>query len=185
MQEHDHVIKVLEEAEEAAKAGDIFKLRSLSDQTIHSAAIYQDTDNIMVAVIIYSLSKLLERKGTYSDKDFKKYFDYYLKTIEYSKNCIGKNKCELFRESINELTEVPGLSKNIRKNMQDVLQKARINKASRIYEHGISMGATAKLLGITLWELSNYTGQTAISDMKEGDTLDIKTRTKKALEFFS
>ncbi len=185
MHEYSHVIKVLEEAEEAAKLGDIFKLRSLSDQTIHSAAIYQDTDNILVAVIIYSLSKLLERKSSYSDKDFKKYFDYYLKTIEHSKNFIGKNKTELFRERIDELADIPGLSKNIRRNMQDVLQKARINKASRVYEHGISMGATARLLGVSIWELSNYTGQTAISDMKEGNTLDIKTRTKKALEFFN
>ena len=184
MREHDHVIKVLEEAEEAAKLGDIFKLRSLSDQTIHSAAIYQDTDNILVAVIIYSLSKLLERKSNYSDKVFKKYFDYYLKTIEHSKNFIGKNKTELFRDSINELAQVKGFSEDIKKNMQDVLQKARINKASRVYEHGISMGATAKLLGISIWELSNYTGQTAISDNKMGETVSVKDRIKNAMEMF-
>jgi len=46
------------------------------------------------------------------------------------------------------------------------------------------MEATAKLLGISLWELAEYTGQTSISDMNQGKTLDVKKRIKSAMEFF-
>jgi predicted transcriptional regulator len=69
--------------------------------------------------------------------------------------------------------------------IQEVLRKASINKASKIYEHGISLGQTAQLLGITQWELSEYSGQTNVSDNDYNKTLDIKKRAKMALEFFS
>jgi predicted transcriptional regulator len=81
--------------------------------------------------------------------------------------------------------QVRGLESNLKRSVQDVFQKARINKASKIYEHGISMGATAELLGISLWDLSSYVGQSTISDMKEGKTVDVRTRVKNVMEFFS
>ena len=59
-----------------------------------------------------------------------------------------------------------------------------INKASRIYEHGISMQRTAELLGISEWELSEYAGRTGISDVNLSITMDIKTRIEKAMELF-
>lgn len=185
MHEHSHVINVLKEAKKAAQIGDIVALKRLSDQTIHMTAIHQDTDNVLVAIVVYSLAKLLERRHSYSDKDFEKYLNYYLKTIDYSVNCIGKDKCELFRNRVKEIMQVKELESNLKRSVQDVFQKARINKASKIYEHGISMGATAKLLGISVWELSSYIGQSTIADMKEGKTLDAATRAKRALAFFS
>ena len=73
----------------------------------------------------------------------------------------------------------------MKKNIQDVFRKASVNKASRIYEHGISMGKTAKLLGITMWELADYAGKTGISDVSESKTLDVKSRIKLAMEMFT
>jgi CRISPR/Cas system-associated protein Cas7 (RAMP superfamily) len=46
------------------------------------------------------------------------------------------------------------------------------------------MEQTSKLLGITQWELSDYIGQSPISEAKESQTVDIKKRAKLALEFF-
>ena len=184
MQEHEHVVNILEEAKQAAERGDIIRLKQLSDQTIHSTAIYQDSDNILVAIIVYSLSKLLERRQNYSPKDFEKYFKYYLDTIDYSRNCINQNNCPLFRDRIKEMLSYRGLSSDLKKSVGEVFEKAKINKASKIYEHGISMGATAKLLGISLWDLTSYVGQGTINDMKEGETLNIRARVKKALDFF-
>ena len=66
MQEKEHVIKILEQAKQAIKKQDVIKLKDLSNKTIHSASIYQDPDNIAVAIILYSLSKIIERK-TYRD----------------------------------------------------------------------------------------------------------------------
>ena len=60
-----------------------------------------------------------------------------------------------------------------------------IKKASRIYEHGISMQKTAKLLGISIWELAEYSGQTGISNVNLSITLDVKERIKNAMEFLT
>jgi len=43
------------------KAKDTLKLKQLSDQTNNTASRTQDSDNIAVAVIVYSLGKILER----------------------------------------------------------------------------------------------------------------------------
>ena len=68
--------------------------------------------------------------------------------------------------------------------INEVLRKASINKASRIHEHGISLGQTAKLLGITQWELSEYIGRKEITDRRYSQTINTKIRAKMAMEFF-
>ena len=46
------------------------------------------------------------------------------------------------------------------------------------------MEKTSKLLGITLWELAEYAGQTGIADVNLGVTMPIKQRIKLAEEIF-
>ena len=80
---------------------------------------------------------------------------------------------------------ISSISISLKPYIEEVLRKASINKASKMYEHGISLGQTAKLLGVTQWELTEYAGQTKISDDYYNSTLDIKRRAQMALEFFS
>ena len=46
------------------------------------------------------------------------------------------------------------------------------------------MEKTAKLLGISIWELAEYAGQTGISDVNLSITMPIKKRIKLAMEMF-
>ena len=184
MQEHQHVIQVLQQAKIAAMEEDIVALKKLSDQTIHATTIHQDTDNVLVAIIVYSLSKLLERKHNFSNKDFDKYFKYYLKTLDFSKTCIRKDDCDAFRDRVKDMMNVPGLSRELKSSIKDVFHKARINKASKVYEHGVSMAATAKLLGISLWELAEYVGSGNTAEYKENKTSSVSERIKTAMEIF-
>ena len=69
---------------------------------------------------------------------------------------------------------------------KDIQEKnAEIAKASRIYEHGISAGKTAKMLGVSMYDLQNYTGQTGISEVALNQTINAKTRIKMLEELFS
>jgi hypothetical protein len=80
---------------------------------------------------------------------------------------------------------VSQLSGKLKIYIQDVFRKAEINKASKIYEHGISMEQTASLLGVTLFELASYAGQKPeISDATFNKTVDVKKRIKTAMEMF-
>lgn len=185
MQEKEHVIEVLQQAKKAAKVGNIFNLKNLSNQTIHSASIYEDSDNIIVAVVIYTLSKLIERKANYSEKDYEQFLSYYIDILDKSIVSISKNDFNGFRENIkNLMKKTDKLSEHMRESLKDMFRKARINKASKIYEHGLSMEKTAKLLDISLWELAEYTGQSGVSETNLNKTLDVKKRIKNAMEIF-
>jgi len=179
MKERENILRIFEETLVAIKNQDTIKLKELSNQTIHTASTYQDPDNIAVAVIIYSLSKIIERSKSKSD------YQKFALLVQSSLNALKKNDEKSFKKNLELMRkEVSGSSGKLKIYIKDVLRKASINKASKIYEHGISMENTAKLLGITMYELASYAGQTGISDVPESKTLDVKSRIKLAEEIF-
>jgi|SRR3989344_965368 len=185
MIERPHILKLLKQAKKAVLNQDILELKNLSDQTVHSVSIYQDEDNMLAAIVIYALAKLIERKDKYSPQDFDKYLKLFIHTIDDSIECVSNDSCDEFRGHISSmLKESEKLPKEFKEDVQFIFRKARINKASKVYEHGISMEKTAKLLGISQWELAEYVGPMGASEYPQTQTLDIKKRVKKAMEFF-
>lgn len=185
MEEAEHVINVLKETQQALKSENSLELKALSDQTIHSASLYQHTDYILIAVLIYSISKLLEKKQHVEIKrwpEFVKRFNSYLSLAILAAEQNNQEKFLQYLESAKKSMESIA---NLKPMIEEVIRKASINKASKIYEHGISLGSTAKLLGITQWELSEYIGQTEHVHTKYSNTTRIKDRAKMAMEFFS
>lgn len=186
MEERGHVIEVLEQVKSAIESEDTLKLNELSNQTIHSASIQQDIGSITTAVIVYSLSKLIDRKQTLKIKNWNQLmkkitsqFSLAIRALKENKEAKYQNYMQMTRRTISST------ALNIKPYIQEVLRKASINKASKIYAHGISLGRTAEILGVSEWELSEYTGQTKIPDVKYNISLDVKKRAALALEFFS
>ena len=184
MKEVSNILRIFEGTKNAIQKEDSVKLKDLSNQTIHTASISQDPDNIAVAVIVYSLSKIIERqyhkqpKGQVFLNSIVSLINNSIIALQKKDEVNFKQNLELIRKTINKL------SGKLKAYIQDVFRKASINKASRIYEHGISMEKTAKLLGITMFELAGYAGQTDISDVRESKTMDVKSRIKLAEEMF-
>jgi hypothetical protein len=185
MQEKENVLRILEETKIALKNNDAFRLKELSNQTIHTASMSQDSDNIAVAVIVYSLSKIIERTEY---KTLSGWNSFYRAILAYVDNLIlalRKNQNSQFKEGLKYIRNaVSNLSGNLKFYIQDVFRKAEINKASKIYEHGISMEKTAHLLGITMFELASYAGQKQEMGVPLGQTLDVKSRIKIAEDIF-
>jgi len=182
MQEKENILRILQETKEAIKKEDIIKLKELSNQTIHTASITQDPDNIAIAVIVYSLSKIIERGQHKKTESFCK---NVLISIDKAISSLEKNDSEKLKEDLGTIRiAINKCSKNLKEYIQDVFRKASINKASKIYEHGISMEKTAHLLGITMFELAGYAGQKEIKDVPETETLNVKSRIKLAMEMF-
>ena len=185
MEERENLYRILKESRFAIKSHDIVKLKELSNQTVHSASIASDTDSITVAVLIYSLSKIIERIPEYNSKECLSFCNFAMLEIQKAENALKKNDDKLFRESLeNVMKSISKLSPDLRKDVQDVLRKASINKASKIYEHGISMEQTAKLLGITMYELASYAGQKESSNTPLAKTQNIQDRIKLAMDIF-
>jgi hypothetical protein len=186
MQERENILRILQETKEALKNKDSFKLKELSNQTIHTASITQDQDNIAVAVLVYSLSKLVERREFQSTEEWKKFYNSISSQIDMGIEALRKKDDAKLRTLIElSRAKLEKLSGNLKPYIQDVFRKAQINKASKIYEHGISMEQTAKLLGITLFDLASYAGQKPeLSGAPWGQTLDVKQRIKLAEDMF-
>jgi predicted RNA-binding protein len=186
VEEVSNVLRILRETLDALETKDSIKLKSLSNQTIHSASISQDPSNVAIAVIVYSLSKIIERKDYASLGGWKEFYDSLVQTLEQSiENLENKNEIA-FKENIKKIREsISKVSGKLKNYIEDVFRKAKINKASKVYEHGISMEQTAKMLGITIWELANYSGGRDHSDVPENKTVGTKERIKLAMGMFS
>ena len=184
--EKEHIINVLSKAKEAFKQKDVLLLKDLSNQTIHSASIHQDTDSITIAVVIYALYKIIARPDYEKYKDWQFFVSSTDSSLKKAVNDLKNNKMSAFREDILSIRKiVEKLSGNFKRYVEEVFRKALISKASRIYEHGISMEQTADLLGITVFELAEYAGKTGISDVNLNITIDMEKRLRKAQEFLS
>lgn len=186
MEEAEHIIQVLENVRKSIKSEDVSSLNELSNQTIHTVSTHQDTGNITMAVIVYAISKLIERKDTLKIKNWNSFIKKIDSQFALAIKALKDNKPEKYEEYMKMTRKsITSTSLSIKNVIQDVLRKASINKASKIYEHGISLGRTAQILGVTQWELSEYTGQTRIPDIKYNITIGVEKRAKMALEFFS
>lgn len=180
VKEVEHVINVLRNCLEALRQNNSSLLRELSDKTIHTSSITQDPGNVALAVIIYSLSKIVERKNYHTQKGWDEFYKKVISSFEFAIDALEEKNDIKFNEEIKKIRiSIEELSGDLKNHIEDVFRKAKINKASKIYEHGISMEQTAKILGISLWELSSYSGAKPEGEENiYSNTISIKERVK-------
>jgi hypothetical protein len=185
MEEVENVLRILKSAKNLVEEDRAHDLKTLSNQTIHSATIAQDPDNIVVAVLVYSLGKVMERDHYRDMEGWTEFYDAVTKNLDLAIKALGKKdvkKCRVYLGSIrNSLNEIEGDLSNY---IKDVFKKAEINKAFKLYEHGLSSEQTAELLGVSLWSMASYIGQSHIGDAKVAISMPVKQRVKIAEEFF-
>ena len=185
VQEKDNVLYILKNAKKGILSKNIFLLKNLSDRTVHNASAYQDTDSITLAVLVYALAKITERQRYTQYKDWPVFEKAVLSNLDRATNDLNQNNFDSFRQDLTNIRgSINKLSSHLHDYIEEVFRKAAISKASRIYEHGISMQQTASLLGITPFELAEYIGTTGIADVNLGVTIPIQKRLKNAEEFF-
>jgi hypothetical protein len=185
MKEVENILRILKETESAIKSGKISLLKSLSDQTIHTASTTQDEENIAVAVIVYSLGKIFQRQDYKNLKGWDKFEREILTSLRFSIEDLEENKQDKFKEDFLKIKNtINKISGKLKKYVEEVFQKAQVHKASRIHEHGISLEKTSNLLGISMFDLANYTGQTGISEVNLNKTVGVKQRIKFLQEVF-
>ena len=179
------ILDILKKVQKAIKEDDIKEIKELSNHTIHDASIYQDEYSVSIAIIIYSLSKIFERSKYTTYRDWPIFYNSVLKDLENKEKSLTEDKIIEYEEYMkNILQTINKLGSHLKKYITEVIEKARINKASRLHEHGISIGRTAEILGITEWELMDYIGQTGIADVDLALTKRIKERLKLARRIF-
>ena len=180
-----HIAHVLQEAKKALINNDPIKLKELSNHTIHSSCHYQDVGSITIAVLLYALSKLIERSDYKKIRGWDLFTKKFNSFLDLASKAIEERNQKKYEEYIQKArSTLTSNSVSLKPYIQEIINKSSINKGSKIYEHGISMEQTAKLLGVSLWELSDYIGQKNFYGAKQDRTIDTKKRADMAMEFF-
>ncbi len=181
----DNMLEVLNLVLQAIRRNDIKALNDLSNMTIHTASVVQDQISISLAVIIYSLAKIIERTTDERYKDCSEFCKESTLNLEKAYYELEHGNYDSLEETLKQNIElIEKLDKKIRQYIQEVLLKARITKGSRLYEHGISLERTAYLLGISQYALMDYTGKTHIADVRMKVLILPKERMKIARSLF-
>lgn len=166
------ILKVKEDA-------DIVEMKELSNHVIHNASVFQDEDSVSVAILIYSLSKIIERKQRELD---------YGRLLNMLNSCISSlknNDDEKFRKSVrNIFSFIRTVDEKLKLYINEVINQAQIKKGCKLCEHGISVARSAEVLGISQWELMHYLGRTTLID-KFSEHVNVSNRLKIARSLFS
>ena len=185
MKEVSNVLDILKRARHFIAQDQPYEIKNLSNRTIHAATVSQDADNIVVAVLVYSIGKVFERDNYRNMEGWQGFYDSLIKNLDLSIRALQNDdveKCRVYLGRIrNSLNKIDG---DLGRYIKDVFRKAEINKAFKLYEHGLSSEKTAELLGVSLWDLASYIGQSNIGDAKIAVSMDVKKRVKIAEDFF-
>jgi hypothetical protein len=180
------ISSILNEALTAIKQNNAEKLKEISNHTIHDASIYQDKYSTSAAVVIYSLSKMFEKNKYKEYQNWKEFYMRCIKHLERAKEDLIIDQVGRYNGEIKSLYRlISKTEKKLGTFITEVLDQAGIKKASRIYEHGISIGRTAELLGISPWDLMAYVGQTKIPEMGPAELKSVKERLNFTKKLFS
>jgi len=170
---------------DSIKTKDMLKIGQLSNFTVHGASTRQDKDSITIAVLVYAISKIYGREYYHRQKGWAGFEKKLQKKLRGALNAIKKKDDGVYENTLKGIFAIiERLDNKMKGYISAVFEKARVNKASRLYEHGISIGRTADLLGVTQYELMDYAGSTFIADSEEARTLDIAERIKVARSLF-
>jgi hypothetical protein len=171
------ILKVLRKVYSAIKKCDAGSMKFASDYTLHNSTMYQDKDSVSIAVIVYSLYKICSRDRIKRSKDFEKLQNEFLDLVSAAQSDLAKKNDVDYRKLVRKMFSfISRIEKRFGMYITQVINQSRIKKGGRVYEHGLSVGRTSELLGVSSWELMNYIGNTKLSDVEPTYREDVKDR---------
>ncbi len=175
------ILSVLEELLQILKSredSDTAQIKELSNHTIHNASVFQDEDSVSIAILIYSLSKVIERRA--KDIDYNK----ILAMINSCAEGLRRNDDRMYAQSVRGFFSfIRAMDERLRLYIQEVINQAQIKKGCKLCQHGISVARASEVLGISQWELMGYLGQTMFTD-QVSDPINVQKRLKTARGLF-
>ena len=177
----NNILPVLEELAVILKVkeeSDLVEMKQLSNKIIHTASIFQDEDSVSIAILMYSLSKIIER----NDKrlNYEKISAMVLESIKSLKS----DNDDAFRKSIKGIFDfIKAIDQRLKLYINEVINQSQIKKGCKLCEHGISVARASEVLGISRWELMHYLGKTTLID-QFSEPVNASARLKFARSLF-
>ena len=177
----EDILAVIKKVITAFRTKNYFDLRDISNQTTHSASMYGDEDAVSIAVIIYSLFKIVSR-DFYDHSLDEEILGSFLRAYD----ALEKGNIPAFRQTMQRVFKnLSQKDPSIRRYLKSIVYHAQTVKSSRLYEHGISLASAAEILGVSHWDLMSYVGKTGIPESTPGTSADeMKRRLRFARSLF-
>ena len=170
------ILDVLRQGIEALRKGDAFRVKELSNGVIHNASIFQDEDSLGIAVLMYALSKTMERGRLDADE--------MAKLLAKAKSALETFNFAEHRLAVKlALKKISEADARLKLFVNNVIEQAELKKGSRIAMHGVSVSRAANILGISRWELMQYLGRTTFHD-EAVETVSVQDRLALARKVF-
>jgi hypothetical protein len=139
---------------EHKEAKDVEELRKLSDHTIGDVALYKNLDAVSLAVLIYSIYKVLP---CIKPEDYKDLVD----NLKLSHKKLSDKKFGAYNRYLSKcFNVVKKCNAAVKTHINDVFHAAKLKKGSTLLAHGLSVSRAAEVMGISRWDLQEYTGKT-------------------------
>lgn len=157
----------------------VYQIKELSNRIIHNASVFQDEDSVSIAVLIYALSKIIERNDAQLN---------YARLSSMISSCVASLKNgndERFRRSVKDIFNfIRTVDQRLRLYIYEVINQSQIKKGCKLCEHGVSVARASQVMGISRWELMHYLGKTTLVD-QFSDPVNASVRLKFARGLFS
>ncbi len=147
-------------------ARSVKELRKTEDICVYNLGLTRDKRYFTLGVLAYSLSKLVSKPRYWAEV-----FESYIKSLDeltQRAKHIG-NDAEVMRLAEEMLAVVVEWDSTDRRFARNVVQKARLKMASKLYSQGFSLKTTVELTGCEESDLMLFIGNTLFADrLKEG-----------------
>lgn len=179
------LIRLLKKTYDSFKKQDVKSLRSISDSVTKEASIMQDDYIISLAIIIYSLSKILEKEKYQSYAQWNSFYKNTLKDLKKLLVLLSKSDFDGYSSTLKDLlSQIKTIDLKASTYIEELVNSSRIKKGSNLYAYGLSLGRAAELLGISKWELMNYVGNLDITN-EGAKIINIRERYNTAKKVFN
>ena len=151
------------------------KLKDLSNHLIEQAVTTKDKRVVDMSLIAYGLSKLASKPHLVETKKWSQFKAHVLKHLaeEIKKPATKEHLGKILKCVVKDVTD---FDKEAGRYMIDIIQKARIKQASRVYAMGVSLSKAAEVTGADERELLRYIGTTKIHDQPYTKTRSVAER---------
>lgn len=172
------MLRILTKVIVGIKQKDTYLLSKTSNEINHSSSIFQDEDSLTIAVVVYAISKIIDRNNSKMDPQFEIMF-------RKAKQHMQTNNFDKYRDVMRGIvSKINDVDSRMKQFVLDVYNQAEIKKGSKIFSNGISLARVAELMNLSQWELMNYVGKTNIPEMFQKDR-HLKERLGHARSLFN
>ena len=179
------VKNVLDSAYGAIKNERYSELHGLSDHIIHSISIYQEKEIADCAVAVYALNKIFQKNKYLKHRDLPGFRNRILRDLDSARKGISKNNMRVYTHAIRNMhIQIKTFDKKVGLFEQPLLDYAKVQKASKLVEHGISTSQASEFMKVPEWELNPKVGKTTASELKPATATDNRRRVALVKKLF-